>query len=108
MPLVTDDEDYPQEESQEQPEPIEQFAQKTVETGVSFKKMMMGFGGWLARRKLPDEAKQQLRRLGEEVWFSKEDLQKRRREMEQGKEKKKWTGTPFRSFGPKKGKKGKL
>jgi|SRR5712664_361778 len=107
MPLVTDDEEYPQEDSQSQPEAIEQFAQKTVQTGVSFKMMISNVASWLSRRKLPDSTKKGLKEFGQEIWYSKSDLQRRRQSRNNPSTK--WTSTPFKSFGPaKEKKKGKL
>lgn len=99
-PLVTDDDEYQTDQQEAQVEPIDQIAQKTVETTLSFRRMLVGIGNWLANRKLPDSVKQGMR----EEWTYV--MTGERKKAKHGS--KKFTSGPFKSFGPRGKKKGKL
>jgi hypothetical protein len=98
LPLVRDDEDSSPEDQPEQQEPIQQFAEKSLQKGASFKQMLLGIGDWLSRRKLPDSVKKGIADEWQSVWTGQKPSKTR------GK-KQKFMAKPFQSFGPRDDKK---
>jgi hypothetical protein len=100
MPLVRDDEEERGQEEEKQQEPIQQFADQTIQKGASFKQMLWGIGDWLARRKLPDSVKKGIADEWESIWTGQRPSKTKRK-------KEKFLAKPFQSFGPRDEKKRK-
>jgi hypothetical protein len=94
MPLVTDDENQAEEQEQQQ-EPVQQFAEQTIQKGASFKQMLWSFGDWLSRRKLPDSVKKGIGQEWESIWTGQKPSRNSRKKPQ------KFMAKPFQSFGPK-------
>lgn len=114
MPLVDDDEDYYDEKPQQSEKPVDQQVEQEIrQKGKTVWDTLSGIAGWIGRRKLPEEARQGLKGFGQEIWYSKAELAKKKRlegRQQQGQQVKGHgiahsLGGSFHSFGPKENKK---
>lgn len=97
-PLIRDPEPDREEPIESLQQPI--IPESVVEKTYGFWDALRGFGSWLRSRHVPQPVKEWGRDLGQEIWYSKDELARLKKSQGRHEDKTKFTSTPFQSFGP--------